>query len=464
MDDSRVTGPAAATIPETIAAVATPPGRGGIGIVRVSGPQVPDIASRILGRLPTPRHAVFTAFRDAGGEAIDQGVALYFPAPASFTGEHVLELQGHGGPVVMDLLLGRTIELGARQARPGEFSERAFLNGRIDLAQAEAIADLIDSASTAAARGAMRSLTGHFSTRVHELVAALIRLRVRVEANIDFSDEPDIETLEHSRIGQELDQLADDLDALFSVARQGRRLAEGLTCVLAGAPNVGKSSLLNRLSARETAIVTAQAGTTRDLLRETVLVGGMPVHLLDTAGLRDDPDMVEAEGIRRALAAMRSAERVLWVVDASAESASSFRSVSRSMPDIEGMPPLTVLRNKCDLSGDPMGAVASAGGACINLSARTGEGIDALRRHLADVARLDHQVEGVFSARRRHLAALEEARAALARAADVQNRTGALELLAEELRMAQQALDEITGRFGSDDLLGRIFSTFCIGK
>ncbi len=446
---------------DTIAAVATPPGRGGVGIVRISGPAVPEIARTLLGRLPEPRHAEFHRFRDAGGQVIDEGLALYFPAPRSFTGEDVLELHGHGGPVVMDLLLQRVLALGARAARPGEFSERAFLNGKLDLAQAEAIADLIDSGTAQAARAALRSLEGEFSHRIQALVEALIELRVYVEAAIDFPEE-EVDFLAEPEVGQRLTALEQAFDAVQGAARQGRLLREGMTLVIAGRPNAGKSSLLNALAGRESAIVTEIPGTTRDLLREHVQIDGMPLHLIDTAGLRETADVVEREGVKRAWAEIERADRILLVIDDREGLAEEDRGILARLP--EGVP-VTLVYNKIDLTGrSPGPAEGEDDRPALGLSARTGAGLDALREHLKAVMGYAGAEEDGFIARRRHLDALARARAHLDAGREALRSQRAGELLAEELRLAQQALGEITGEFTPDDLLGRIFSTFCIGK
>lgn len=444
---------------ETIAAVATPPGRGGVGIVRVSGSQVPLIAPALLGELPPARRALVRSFLAGDGTAIDQGLALYFPAPHSFTGEHVLELHGHGGPVVLDLLLTRILELGARLARPGEFSERAFLNGKLDLAQAEAIADLIDSASRQAARLALRSLQGEFSARVRALVDALVELRTYVEGAIDFADE-EIDFLGEGAVEVRLGALLQATDGLVASARQGALLREGLIVVLAGRPNTGKSTLLNALAGREAAIVTEIPGTTRDVLRERILIDGMPLHVIDTAGLRESADPVEQEGIRRAWAEMALADRILLLIDDRAGLTPEDRALLARLPDGPGV---TVIRNKIDLSGRPSGVTTGELGAEVALSAQQGTGLDALRDHLKTCAGLGTE-EGLFMARRRHLDALRRARADIEHGAEALRTHGAGELVAEELRQAQRALGEITGEFTSDDLLGRIFASFCIGK
>ena len=444
---------------DTIAAVATPPGRGGIGIVRVSGRLTPTIAAAMLERVPPARTAAYGIFRDAQGTAIDHGLALYFPAPHSYTGEDVLELHGHGGPVVLDALLGCLLELGARAARPGEFTERAFLNGKLDLAQAEAVADLIDAGSQDAARAALRSLEGEFSRRVREQVEQLTRLRMYVEAAIDFPEE-EIDFLADARIVDQLRAIETGLAALQQGAQQGRLLHEGMTVVLAGAPNAGKSSLLNALAQQDAAIVSAIPGTTRDVLRERIHIDGMPLHVVDTAGLRDSKDEIETEGMRRARAQMERADRILLVID-DAASAGAAADAERHLPAGVAR---TLIRNKIDLSGRAPGSVAAAAETEIALSARTGAGLDSLRTHLKQCMGYQSAGAGTFSARRRHLDAIARARDHVERGQAVLTQTRAGELLAEELRQSQQALGEITGEFTPDDLLGRIFTTFCIGK
>jgi tRNA modification GTPase len=444
---------------ETIAAPATPPGYGGVGIIRVSGPLAEDISRGMLGRIPSPRIATLADFLDADGSPIDQGIALYFPAPASFTGENVLELQGHGGPIVMDLLLRRTLELGARVARPGEFSERAFHNGKLDLVQAEAIADLIESATETAARLAGRTLQGELSRRIGALVEELIELRTFLEATLDFPDE-EVDLLEQPRVRADLDALITSAESVRAAARQGSLVREGLRVVIAGPPNAGKSSLLNALSGTEAAIVTDIPGTTRDLLREEIQIDGMPVHIVDTAGLRHAPDSIEQEGIRRAHGEIEQADLVLWVQDAVADP--DRRAFDPSM--LPGTAPVTFVRNKIDLSGDAPGRRRTRDGLEIGVSARTGAGLDGLTTHLKETAGFRGAAEGEFIARRRHLDALERAIGRLRSAAEVLEGSAEVELVAEDLRQAQQALGEITGAFTSDDLLGRIFSTFCIGK
>ncbi len=453
--------PADAGAADTIAAVATPPGRGGVGIVRVSGPLAPVIAESLLGRCPAPRYALFTRFRDAGGGVLDQGLALYFPAPASFTGEHVLELHGHGGPVVMDLLLGRICALGARPAAPGEFSQRAFLNGKLDLAQAEAVADLVAAGTAEAARAAVRSLEGALSSRVADLTEHLVALRTHVEGAIDFAEE-DIEFLSESAVDRRLEDLLRRLTGIEEQAHRGRLLQEGIQAAIVGRPNVGKSSLLNRLAGRETAIVSEFPGTTRDLLRESLDLDGVPLHLVDTAGLRgDSTDPVEREGVRRAWGALARADHVLLVVDDRDALAADDRALLDRVP---AGPAVTVVRNKIDLTGGAPGRVAAEGAPVeLRVSARTGAGIDALRTHLRGGAG-PVDGAGVFAARRRHLDALRRARERLFEGRRQWCAHHAPELLAEDLRAAHRALGEITGAFTSDELLGRIFSTFCIGK
>jgi tRNA modification GTPase len=450
---------------ETIAAVATAQGRGGVGIVRVSGPLAQSIAMAVSGRELKPRYAHYGPFSDADGQVLDQGLALYFPGPHSFTGEDVLELQGHGGPVVLDLLLRRCVQLGARLARPGEFSERAFLNDKLDLAQAEAIADLIEASSEQAARNALRSLQGEFSKRVHELTERLISLRIYVEAAIDFPEE-EIDFLADGHVLKLLNEVRADLALVLKQAGQGALLREGMTVVIAGRPNAGKSSLLNALAGREAAIVTAIAGTTRDVLREHIHIDGMPLHVVDTAGLRDTDDHVEKIGVERALKAIHEADRVLLVVDANApEALDPFALWPEFLQQRPDPAKLTLIRNKADLSKEPVAMqVCEDGHVTISLSAKSTEGLDLLREHLKTCMGYEQTLEGSFSARRRHLDALKQASTALEHGHAQLTLAGAGELLAEDLRQAQQVLGEITGAFSSDDLLGRIFSSFCIGK
>ncbi|KGE04436.1 tRNA uridine-5-carboxymethylaminomethyl(34) synthesis GTPase MnmE [Pseudohaliea rubra] len=452
---------------DTIAAVATAAGRGGIGILRLSGAAAITIARQLTGRDGfEPRHAHRTGFFAAGGERLDDGLVLYFPGPHSFTGEDVVEFNCHGSPVVLDLLLEAACTLGARPAQPGEFSRRAFLNDKLDLAQAEAIADLIDSASAEAARSALRSLSGAFSERVNELVTAVTRLRVYVEAAIDFPDEEDVDFLAEGDVARQLSHIAERLGAVRESARQGSLLREGLKLVIAGRPNAGKSSLLNALAGEERAIVTAIAGTTRDVLREAVLVHGLPLHIVDTAGLRESDDPVEQEGVRRAMAEIASADRVLLVVDDNAgDAVPALTSLlpAGAAPPPPGTPVICV-HNKIDLSGAAPAFRPAAGGADVWLSATTGEGLDLLRDHLRDSVGLQAAGEGTFSARRRHLDALDRAGEHLAAAREQLAVSAAGELVAEDLRYVQASLGEITGRVSSDDLLGEIFSSFCIGK
>ncbi|EOS93479.1 tRNA uridine-5-carboxymethylaminomethyl(34) synthesis GTPase MnmE [Erwinia tracheiphila] len=450
---------------ETIVAQATPPGRGGVGILRVSGPQAADVARLVLGKLPRPRHADYLPFMDNHNVKLDQGIALWFPGPNSFTGEDVLELQGHGGPVILDLLLKRITSIsGVRIARPGEFSERAFLNDKLDLAQAEAIADLIDASSEQAARSALNSLQGAFSLRINELVEALTHLRIYVEAAIDFPDE-EIDFLSDGKIEAQLNQVIARVNDVRAEARQGSLLREGMKVVIAGRPNAGKSSLLNALAGREAAIVTDIAGTTRDVLREHIHIDGMPLHIIDTAGLREASDEVERIGIERAWQEIEQADRVLFMVDGT-----TTRETEPAViwPDfITRLPaslPVTVVRNKADITGEEARIEKVNGHSLIRLSARSGEGIEVLRNHLKASMGFAGNTEGGFLARRRHLQALALASTHLLQGKEQLTGTKAGELLAEELRAAQLALSEITGEFTSDDLLGRIFSSFCIGK
>ncbi|WP_341502607.1 tRNA uridine-5-carboxymethylaminomethyl(34) synthesis GTPase MnmE [Gallaecimonas sp. GXIMD4217] len=450
---------------DTIAAVATAPGRGGVGIIRVSGAKAADVAQAILGRCPKPRHADYLPFRDAGGEVLDQGIALFFQGPNSFTGEDVLELQGHGGPVILDLLLRAILALpGVRSARPGEFSERAFLNDKLDLAQAEAIADLIEASSEQAARSAMHSLQGDFSRQIQDLVEQLIALRIYVEAAIDFPEE-EIDFLSDGKVAGDLAEVMAQLDRVRASARQGSLLREGMRVVIAGRPNAGKSSLLNALAGQELAIVTDIAGTTRDVLREHIHIDGMPLHIIDTAGLRDTGDAVEKIGIERAWAEIAKADRVLFMVDATDTDATEPHDIWPDfvdrLPDSLG---ITVVRNKVELTSEAVGLDESGQRPVLRLSAKTGDGVAELKAHLKQLMGFTGATEGGFMARRRHLEALEEAAGHLATGRDQLETFAAGEILAEELRLAQNALSSITGEFTSDDLLGRIFSSFCIGK
>ncbi len=412
--------------------------------------------------MPAARLARLASFLDGQGNPLDQGLALYFPAPSSFTGEHVLELHGHGGPVVMDLLVQRALRLGCRMARPGEFSERAFLNGKIDVAQAEAVADLIDAGTAAAARAAVRSMQGEFSARIAQLQSQLTELRAYVEAAIDFPDE-EVDFLSAPVIGLRLARLSDGFDEIMAAAAQGALLREGLTVVIAGKPNAGKSSLLNRLAGEEVAIVTAAPGTTRDVLRQHLHLDGLPLNLVDTAGLRRAADAAEAEGIRRARSEMARADRVLYVLDASRVDESSHAHLSAELDELPQGVPVTWVFNKIDLTGAAP-RVTDEAPVRVFLSALTGEGIGLLRAHLKVSAGYRDADSGALAARRRHLDALERARALVLAAAQTLSRNHAFELFAEDLRLAQRALGEITGEFTSEDLLGAIFGSFCIGK
>jgi tRNA modification GTPase len=432
-----------------------------VGVVRVSGPKTPEIAATLVGELPVARHATLSRFLDAAGEPIDIGLALFFPAPHSYTGEHVLELQGHGGPVILESLVARCQELGARRARPGEFTERAFHNDKIDLAQAEAVADLIDAGSREAARAAMRSLQGEFSGMVQGLTDALIDLRTYVEAAIDFPEE-EVDFLGNAELSDRLTTVRAHFDAVAAAAGQGRLLRDGLTVVLAGRPNSGKSSLLNRLAGYDAAIVTAIPGTTRDVLRERIDIDGLPLHVLDTAGLRDSDDAVEREGVRRAAAEMTRADRVLFVVDAANDPGG--RAFLEERTRLPADVPVTLVFNKIDLATGLAIDDTVSGPPRLHVSAVTGQGLDLLRSHLKACVSFQTAGNGSISARRRHLEALARARECVETAArELQNRRAG-ELIAEELRLGQRALEEITGVFTADDLLGRIFSSFCIGK
>ncbi|MBV8402904.1 MAG: tRNA uridine-5-carboxymethylaminomethyl(34) synthesis GTPase MnmE [Gammaproteobacteria bacterium] len=446
---------------DTIVAAATPPGRGGVGIVRVSGPKAPELAAVLLGELPPARQATFASFRDAQQQPIDAGLALFFPAPHSYTGEHVLELHGHGGPLVMESLIERTLELGARRAQPGEFTQRAFLNDKLDLAQAEAIADLIDAGSRAAARAAMRSLQGEFSAMVRGLTEAVIELRTYVEAAIDFPEE-EIDFLADRELSERFRSVRAHFAAVLESARVGRLLREGMTVVIAGRPNAGKSSLLNRLAGYDAAIVTPIPGTTRDVLRERIHLDGMPLHVLDTAGLRTAGDIVEEEGIRRAQAAMERADRVLFVIDAVADPQGL--AVQEERARLPAGVPLTLVFNKCDLAAGLSAPPGDDGPPRLMISALTGAGLTELRAHLERCMGYQSVDGGAISARARHLESLARARTHTAEAGRLLEERRAGELVAEELRLAQQALNEITGEFTSEDLLGRIFAGFCIGK
>ena len=444
--------------PDSIAAIATPAGAGGIGVLRVSGPAVAAIARALLGFIPQPRYAHYAAFLDGDGAPIERGLALYFAAPASYTGEDVIELHAHGSPVVLDLLLRRVLELGARRARPGEFTERAFLNGKLDLAQAEAVADLITARSESAARAAQRALAGAFSQRVHTLVAALTALRVQVEAAIDFADE-ELELLGDPALAAGLAFVRGEIATLLADTRRGVRLARGARAVLIGRPNTGKSSLLNALAGEERAIVTATPGTTRDALHAELVLDGVSIELVDTAGLRDSSDAIEQEGVRRARAAFARCDLAVLV--------SETAHVAADLALLDGLPSgaiALVVVNKLDLEDDPAPRAETRDGRTwLHLSARTGAGLDHLRAELARQAGASGE-ETAFTARARHVEALERADAALAAAAVTLAACRAPELIAEDLRQAAQALGTITGTVSADDLLGAIFAGFCIGK
>jgi len=448
---------------DTIAAIATAPGRGGVGIIRISGPQAVKISTEVIGRsLAEPRYALFCHFLDQSASIIDEGLSLYFPAPNSFTGEDVVELQGHGGPVVMDMLLQRCIELGARIANPGEFSERAFLNDKLDLAQAEAIADLIDSETQLAARSATRSLQGVFSEKIQSLVNSLIHLRMYVEAAIDFPEE-EIDFLSDNKVSKGLQDIIDEVADVQASAQTGQLLRDGMQLVIAGKPNAGKSSLLNALSGNETAIVTDIPGTTRDVLKEQIQIEGMPLHLIDTAGIRETEDVVEKEGVRRAQKEIQKADRILWLYDADDVEENKLPELNINNKEVV----ITYLRNKidkCSTQKNDASLSEIEGQTVISLSIKTGEGLDIVRQHLLDVMGYQSGQTDGFIARRRHLDAIDRAAKVLDKGQQALENELAGELLAEDLRYAQNALSEITGEFTSDDLLGEIFSSFCIGK
>ena len=441
---------------DTIAAIATPPGRGGVGIIRVSGPLAKTISEKILGKIPQPRFADYLPFLDQNNETIDSGLALYFVEPNSFTGEDVLELQGHGGPVVMDLLLKRVVELGARIANPGEFSERAFLNDKVDLAQAEAIADLIEAGSEQAAKSAVKSLQGEFSRWIDESVEALTHLRMYVEAAIDFPEE-EIDFLSDGHVTKSLENILAEMDKIFASAQQGVLLRDGMRVVLIGQPNTGKSSLLNVLAGRDSAIVTHIAGTTRDVLREEINIDGMPLHVIDTAGLRESDDVVEQEGIKRTWIEIEQADRALLLVDDKTGITEEDEKIRQKLPESLKV---TIIRNKIDLTASEPKEQNNE----ISLSAKSGDGVKFLRDHLKKIMGYTGLTEGVFLARRRHLDALIRAKDLVLNGQKQLQETKAGELLAEDLRQAQHALGEITGHVSSDALLGKIFSSFCIGK
>jgi len=450
---------------QTIVAQATAPGRGGVGIIRISGQLASNVAKQILGKVPPVRKAEYLEFKDADQQLIDQGIAIFFQAPNSFTGEDVLELQGHGGQVVLDMLLQSVLAIGnIRIAKPGEFSERAFLNDKLDLAQAEAIADLIDASSQQAAKGALRSLQGQFSQQIHLLVEQVIHLRMYVEAAIDFPEE-EIDFLSDGKIQHDLNTIISSFEKLRQQTKQGTLLREGMRVVIAGKPNAGKSSLLNALAGRDAAIVTDIAGTTRDVLKEHIHIDGMPLHIIDTAGLRDSPDKVEKIGIERAWQEIKQADRVLFMLD-SAETNETHPQ--RIWPEFFAQLPanmgLTVIRNKVDLTNENIGMDDTGEYPVISLSASEGLGIDLLTEHLKNCMGFNANNEGQFIARRRHLDAIDRAAEHLFLGKQQLEENLAGELLAEELRITQDHLSQITGEFSSDDLLGKIFSSFCIGK
>ncbi|SNR81126.1 tRNA modification GTPase trmE [Methylobacillus rhizosphaerae] len=442
---------------DTIAAIATAPGSGGIGVVRVSGPLSREIAEGVLGHCPAPRHAAYLPFQDADQALIDQGIAIYYAAPFSYTGEDVLELQAHGGPALMQILLKRCLALGARQAEPGEFTRRAYLNDKIDLAQAEAVADVINAATEAAARSAVRSLSGEFSARIHLLLQQLIDLRLYVEACLDFPEE-DIDFISQGRVAEKLATVSSGLDAVFNEARQGNLLREGLQVVLVGQPNVGKSSLMNQLAGEEVAIVTPIAGTTRDTIKNSIQINGIPLHIIDTAGLRETSDEVEQHGIARTWRALENAGVALLLLDAAHGIGEMEKSILDRLPQFL---PKIWIHNKIDLDSTSPQIVIDNNDTHIHLSAKTGLGVDLLRQQLLNIAGWQPNGEGVFMARTRHLVALKQVREHLDIAADLLLQP---ELFAEELRLAQEALNTVTGEFTPDDLLGEIFSRFCIGK
>ncbi|WP_373018488.1 tRNA uridine-5-carboxymethylaminomethyl(34) synthesis GTPase MnmE [Thiomicrorhabdus sp.] len=445
---------------DTIAAIATAPGRGGVGIVRVSGKHALQIAETVLKRTPKPRYAHYGPFYGSRNEVLDQGIALFFPGPHSFTGEDVLELQAHGGPVVLEWILNRVVELGARLAEPGEFSKQAFMNDKLDLAQAEAIADLIEASSDQAARSALRSLQGEFSAQVDQLVEEMTQLRIYVEAAIDFPEE-EIDFLSDGKVAGQLRHILDRLHAVFASAQQGALLREGMSVVILGRPNAGKSSLLNALSGRESAIVTDIAGTTRDIVKEEINIDGMPLHILDTAGVREATDQVEQIGIERAWRALDDADRVLVMLQAGEQIHPEDQVILDKLP---GHIPVTLIRNKIDLINHEPMVEQQGERTVIWLSAKQKQGLNLLTEHLKTVMGYQQTSEGVFMARKRHLDALQTALQWTENGMHQLEAFAAGELLAEDLRLAQEALSEITGRFSSDDLLGRIFTSFCIGK
>ncbi len=448
---------------DIIAAIATPPGRGGIGVIRISGSNLKHFTKALLGTLPEPRHAALKSFKDVGGNVIDQGIALYFPTPHSYTGEDVLELQAHGGPAVMNLLLDRCLALGARLAQPGEFTLRAYLNNKIDLIQAESVADLIEASTYEAARCAANSLRGQFSSKINDLVDRLTQLRMFIEASINFPED-DIDGLSLSPIQEKLSQIEIRFNEIFQAAQQGKMLKEGIRIVLAGAPNVGKSSLLNQLAQDDVAIVTEIPGTTRDTIERTITIEGIAIHVVDTAGLRETNDIVEQKGIERTHSAIKNAHLILWLIDSCNLQSTSIKdeTLNQIPPEI----PLITVRNKIDLINESARIEIDNHNTTIHLSAKTNKGIDLLRKQILKNVGWQHNIEGegVFMARQRHLEALTIAQAHLNAATIFTSDESQLALLAEELRLAQLILSSITGEFTADDLLGEIFSHFCIGK
>jgi len=442
---------------DTIAAIATPPGNGGVGIIRISGALVTEIAKHLLNKSLTPRHALFTSFIDERGDIIDSGISLYFPAPASYTGEDILELQGHGGSVVLDMLLRRVLSLGARLANPGEFTERAFLNNKLDLAQAEAVADLIESSTEQSVRSAQKSMQGLFSEQINELVTELTELRIYIEAAIDFVDE-EIDFLTDGVVESRITRLLHSLAKILKTAQQGRLLRDGMTVVLVGKPNAGKSSLLNALAGHEAAIVTDIAGTTRDVLREHIQLDGMPLHIIDTAGLRDSDNLIEKEGMRRAHQEILKADKIVLLIDAREHDS---EEILNSLPDNID---LIKVYNKIDLLGIEPKLIKTKNGDECYLSIKTGQGMDLLKQHLKESVGFNDNTNDVFIARRRHIEAITSSHQLVENALEQLQYKQAGELVAEDLRQAQMSLAEITGTVSSDDLLGKIFSSFCIGK
>lgn len=445
---------------DTIAAIATATGLGGVGIVRISGQNAAKIGENIVKKLPKPRVAEYVPFLDGAGETIDMGLVLYFVAPNSFTGEDIVELQGHGGRIVLDRIIQRAIELGARLAKPGEFAERAFLNDKMDLAQAEAIADLIEAGSEQAAKSAIQSMQGVFSNKIHALVKAVITVRMYVESAIDFPEE-EIDFLSDGKILQQIDAILQDFAVIMQEAKQGVLLRDGMRVVLVGQPNTGKSSLLNALAGQDSAIVTEIAGTTRDVLKVEIHIDGLPLHIIDTAGLRESVDKVEQEGIRRAWLEIDQADRILVMVDDREGIAAEDKKILNKLPE---QLPITVIHNKIDLTAQAPEIVVEKGQTHIKLSAKKNYGLDILRSHLQQTMGFEKTNESTFLARRRHLDALDRAYGFVQHSQQQLVEIKAGELVAEDLRLAQQALSEITGQFTSDDLLGEIFSSFCIGK